>query len=149
MYISLRMVKDGLMKWIERIIFVLGVLVILFGLVMIAGGLINFFDSARERPASESLILMTLLGLGPVVCGFLMCRNMKRKAQHRKAEHIERQILQLAKENQGQLTISEVSMRLTLSSTEAKAVLDQCHLNHLAELSISDSGVVVYRFQML
>ncbi len=40
-------------------------------------------------------------------------------------------------------------MKLSLSSSEAKAVLDQCHLNSLAELQMSDTGVVVYRFQML
>lgn len=74
---------------------------------------------------------------------------MKFKARDRQDELIERQILQLAKDNQGQLTISEVSMKLSLSSSEAKAVLDQCHLNSLAELQMSDTGVVVYRFQML
>ena len=136
------------MKWVERLIYVLGILIILFGLLMTTGGLINLFDASQEDSAAKLLVMVGLLGIVPIIVGFVMCRKMKRNARHRKDERIERQILQLAKDNQGQLTISEVSRQLSLSSTEAKAVLDQCHLNNLAELQMSDTGVVVYRFHL-
>ena len=137
------------MKWVERLIYVLGILIILFGLIMTAGGLMNLFNPSQDDSVGGLLTMIGLLGIVPIVVGLMMCLKMKRNTRHRKDELLERQILQLAKDNQGQLTISEVSMQLSLSSAEAKAVLDQCHLNNLAELQMSDTGVVVYRFQML
>lgn len=137
------------MRWTERLVYMLGIVVILFGFVMIAGGLINLFESPREESVGELLVMTGILGVVPVAAGFMMCRRMRAKARYRRDELIERQIPQLAKDNQGQLTISDVSMHLSVPSTKAKAILDQCHLNHLADLQISDTGVVIYQFRML
>ena len=136
------------MTWSERFIYLLGILVILFGFIMVAGGLVNLFESSRDRSAGEWIVMIMLLGIAPIIAGLMMCRKMKHKGRHRQDELIERQILQLARDYQGKLTIPEVSMKMSLSSIEAKAALDQCHLNSLAELHISDNGVVVYQFNM-
>jgi len=59
-------------------------------------------------------------------------------------EHPERQILKLAKESKGILTISEVSLRVDISLDEAKNFLERLVSKGFAELRVLDGGTIVY-----
>ena len=61
------------MKWIERLIYVLGILIIIFGFIMTAGGLINLFEFPREDSVNKLLIMIGILGIIPIIIGFIMC----------------------------------------------------------------------------
>ena len=135
------------MSFTEKLLFLLGLIMSLFGFLITAGGLVLFFDPAREESAAEMFIMVLLLGLLPLAGGVLLCWKMKNRGQHRRTEIQERAILQLAKDNQGCLTVADVALHLSLHSTQAKQLLDECHLNNLATLEVSESGVVLYRFK--
>ena len=137
------------MKFTEKLLFGVGTIVIIFGFVMIAGGLGMVFEPKQNRAVMENLVFLLFLGIVPTVAGFLLCWRMHRSGKRRAGERRERHILKLAKHNNGCLTIAEVSLRMSLTSIEAKKALDACHLNHLAEMEVSEDGVVVYRFKGL
>ncbi len=94
-----------------------------------------------------SYVLATLfLGILPSALGLWICRHARRKGKRRARESSERTILQLARERSGKLTVADVAMNTPLSSSEAKEALDQLNLDRLADMDVSDSGVVVYHF---
>ncbi|KAA3618765.1 MAG: hypothetical protein DWQ05_07330 [Calditrichaeota bacterium] len=136
------------MKFGERIVYFIGILIIILGFIMTAGSIGNMVDPENEKSTTEWIIWTVLLGIIPMVAGFLICRKMKLQAKNRDSESLERQLLQLAKSNKGRLTIAEVSMNMAISSAEAKNLLDECHLNNLADIEASDSGVVTYTFNI-
>ena len=59
---------------------------------------------------------------------------------------LEAEILRLATGHAGRLTAVEVAMELALSPEEAKAILDDMAAREMAELEITDRGVIVYAF---
>lgn len=61
----------------------------------------------------------------------------------------ERRILALAEKEQGRVTVLEVAGRCDLTADEAKSLLDGLVLRKVAELHVSDDGVLVYVFPAL
>jgi hypothetical protein len=61
----------------------------------------------------------------------------------------ERLILSLAEKEQGRVTILEVAGRCDLTSDESKALLDDLVLRQVAQLHVSEEGVLVYVFPTL
>jgi hypothetical protein len=59
---------------------------------------------------------------------------------------IEAEILRLAMARQGRLTEVEVSSALALPAGEAKLVLDALVAREVADLEVTDAGVLVYTF---
>lgn len=58
----------------------------------------------------------------------------------------ERVVLSLAEKEQGRLTALEVAARCDLTAEEAKALLDGFVLRKVAQLHVSEAGVLVYVF---
>lgn len=56
------------------------------------------------------------------------------------------EIVRLAEKERGRLTTLEVAARLSLTADEAKALLDQLAASKVAELHVTDAGVLVYVF---
>ncbi|MFW5800139.1 MAG: NINE protein [Spirochaetota bacterium] len=61
-------------------------------------------------------------------------------------EQIERDILNLAKKNNGRLTVTQVAMETDLSLEKAEEHLQNMVKSGYVQLSISDNGVMVYEF---
>jgi len=61
-----------------------------------------------------------------------------------KNEHPEQQILNLARENKGILTVSDVALGAGISMDEAKKILDALVSKGFAELRVRKSGSLVY-----
>jgi hypothetical protein len=59
---------------------------------------------------------------------------------------IKQEIVRLAERERGRLTVLEVAARLRLTADEAKALLDQLAASKIAELHVTDAGVLVYVF---
>ena len=64
----------------------------------------------------------------------------------REAAERERRVLGLAEKEQGRVTVLEVAGRCDLTVDEAKALLDGLVLRQVAELHVSEDGVLVYVF---
>ena len=139
-------VRDTSTNAIEKLIYFLGVVLIVIGLFMTAGAVGNMMDPENGRTTGEWLVWTFFLGGVPLVAGFLICRKMKCKAANRTAERREREILRLAKANNGRLTIADVSLNMTLTAEEAQSLLESCYLNNLAQIEAADSGLVTYIF---
>ena len=58
----------------------------------------------------------------------------------------EQRILDLAERQGGRVTVAEVASRCDLTVDASKAALDQLVLHNIAELQVSERGVVVYAF---
>ena len=136
------------MSLMEKIFYVVGVLLVGWGLVFVAGAVLGMLNPTSEVSHASYLFAMTLLGIAPGIGGVVLCRKMKQRGHRRQEESRERTMLLLAKKYQGRLTVAEVAMNTSVSSTEAKEMLDRCHLDGLANIEVSDSGSVVYLFNL-
>lgn len=68
------------------------------------------------------------------------------RKQDLRRQTIEAEVLRLAGQHAGKLTVVEVVGALALPPDEAKAVLDSLARRELADLEVTDSGVIVYAF---
>lgn len=115
--------------------------------------LLGFLSSevALGAPATLAALALTV-GLPAVGAGLLLRSHFGERArrgdrkQQLRAQTIESEILRLAVENGGQLTVLEVSTELVLSPEASKAALDALMLREHADLEITDAGVLVYTF---
>lgn len=136
----------------EKILFAIGVMMILWGFPWIfIGAIMPFADPTtpgNEPPTiGQALAIALFLGIIPVVTGFFLCRRMKNNARTRDGEVMERTVMTLAKQHSGMLTASELAMDTPLSITQAQKVLEGYAEQGVVELMISDSGAKVYRFR--
>ncbi len=131
----------------EKLLYLLGVVLIIFGFIFLVGGIGNMVDPKNEGRMLEWIFWIAMFGAVPLVGGTILCGRMRRQGRLRKQELRERNVLQLAKDNQGNLTVADVAREMSVSSTEAKTMLDQCHSNGLADISVSESGAVIYSFK--
>lgn len=58
----------------------------------------------------------------------------------------ERRVLRLAEKERGRVTVPEVAARCDMTVEEAKALLDRLVVHDVAEIHVTDSGVLVYVF---
>lgn len=136
------------MNFLEKLFYCVGVLLVGWGLLFVTGAVLGLLNPASEISSASYVLAMTFLGIVPGIGGGILCRKMRQQGRRRQDEARERTMLLLAKENQGQLTVAQVAMNMSISSTEAKELLDRCHLDGLADIEASDSGSVVYLFSL-
>ena len=90
---------------------------------------------------------------GTVGVALLLRPGQKNRIALRKEElrrqTIESEILRLAARSQNKLTVVEVVTDLAISAEEAASALDSLAARDLAELQVTDSGVLVYDFRDL
>lgn len=136
------------MNLFEKLFFVVGVLLVGWGALFVLGAILGSLNPTSEISTASYLFAMTFLGIAPGIGGVVLCRKMRQQGRRRLDEARERTMLLLAKENEGQLTVAQVAMNMSISSTEAKEMLDRCHLDGLANIEASDTGSVVYLFSL-
>jgi hypothetical protein len=123
-----------------------GTLLLLFGLTMITGTLIEWFDHTSKHALATDLTIFILLGALPFVGGVIICRRVILAVRRRRFERYETEILTLAKKMDRRLTAAEVAAHTELPLAEAHRLLDHYCVKGIAKLEISDSGVKVYWF---
>ena len=105
-------------------------------------------DASITSPAAIVALLITV-GL-PAVGGVMLMRAPGGRRSARVAElrqqTIEAEILRLAMQHGGRLTVVEVASALALPPESAKATLESLNERELADLEITDAGVIVYAF---
>jgi hypothetical protein len=115
--------------------------------------LIGFLESgaAIGAPATIAALLITV-GL-PAAAGLALASThfrgrgrFARRREELRQQTIESEILRLAEQRGGRLTAVEVASDMAISPEAAKEALDSLALRELAELEVTDSGLLVYAF---
>ena len=126
-----------------------GIALLLLALVMLLG----FFRSDADAGSIATLGAL-FVGVGlPALGGLALLRRLLRR-QRRSGDRTERlrqqtleaEILRLAGRHEGKLTAVEVASDLGVRVEEAKRVLDELMVRGQADIEVTDSGVLVYRF---
>ena len=126
-----------------------GAALLLLALFMFVGFL---QADAEASGTTKALTLLLTVGL-PGVAGAMLLREhfgARGKLAQRKdvlrQQTLESEILRLAAQSDGKLTLVEVVSALALPQAGAKELLDGMVTRELADVEITDSGVLVYSF---
>lgn len=125
------------------------------GLISLSGFMLLGFAKADLSDQTIAVKAMTFgMGVGlPMAAGIGLVRSHRRDLKllarhivHSRLIALRSEILKLAQENQGKLTEIEVISELGIEQAVANEVLtDLCHQD-LAEIEMTDSGLLVYAF---
>lgn len=120
-------------------------------LLAIAAFMFLGFLNSSASLGSPTAIVALLLTVGlPAGAGVALLRGIggerTARVERLRQQTIEAEILRLAMQHAGKLTAVEVATALALPPETAKASLDSLAERELADLEITDAGVIVYAF---
>ncbi|MGE7274668.1 hypothetical protein ACQKK5_25005 [Brevibacillus panacihumi] len=128
----------------EVIQYVAGVIILVFGVIMIAGAMASEKTNLSE---TSDLVLFLLLGVLPALFGGWLLFAARKNTRLRRLDAMENLVLQIAARYGGKLTATELAMNSKLSITQASEVLDNFTKQNAAYLSITNNGTYVYQFE--
>jgi len=116
--------------------------------------LIGFLRSEATLTGPATLVaLLVTVGLPAVGSVALLAGRVRgrgrlaRRREELRRQTVESEILRLAGQHGGKLTAVEAASDMAISPEAAKEALDSLALRELAEIEITDSGVLVYAFR--
>lgn len=124
-----------------------GLLVVL-GLFLIMGSIGNIADRKTTESVPADLAVLFFVGVLPLVGGVWLVRHTLRGAAERTLEAREQTVMHLAGQHHGVLTVPQVAEEAGMTLEQAKAVLDQLYRKSFSEVSLAESGEMVYRFPL-
>ena len=121
------------------------------GLLVLAGLLgWGFLRSGASITAPATLAALLITVVGPAVGGVVLLRGgsiaRSRRLDQLRQQTIEAEILRLAMNEGGRLTAVEVATSLGLTPETAKEALDSMVTRDVADMAVTDRGVIVYTF---
>ena len=121
------------------------------GLLVLAGLLgWGFLRSGASITAPATLAALLITVVGPAVGGVVLLRGgsiaRSRRLDQLRQQTIEAEILKLAVNEGGRLTAVEVATTLGLTPEMAKEALDSMVTRDVADMAVTDRGVIVYTF---
>lgn len=128
----------------EVIQYVAGVIILVFGVIMIAGAMASEKTKLTE---TSDLVLFLLLGVLPALFGGWLLFAARKNTRLRRLDAMENLVLQIAARYGGKLTATELAMNSKLSITQANEVLEGFTKQNAAYLSITNNGTYVYQFE--
>jgi hypothetical protein len=106
-------------------------------------------DAGFTLPTLIALVLGVALPAG-IATRMLLNKSGEQTRLQRHAElrlrTVEAEVLRIAKSHDGKLTIVEIVSELAITPDEAKAAVDSLVRQQLADIEVTDSGVLVYAF---
>jgi hypothetical protein len=124
----------------------IGILLLVLAGVMAWGALRS--NASFASPAKIAAVLITVVA--PAVGGIVLLRGRdlarSRRLEQLRQQTIEAEILRLAVQERGRLTAVEVSTGLGITPEAAKDTLDAMVARDVADIAVSERGVVVYTF---
>ena len=112
-----------------------------FGLLMILGTVVS-----NKFSLEADLLFFILLGIAPTLGGLWFCYSSVKDRGKLKGDKAEKEILKLAERAGGVLSVAQVTTYTSLTSSEAEAMLNRMQEKGLAEIKISDRGIMFYEF---
>ncbi|MEO5818857.1 MAG: hypothetical protein ABIT20_26550 [Gemmatimonadaceae bacterium] len=113
--------------------------------------LLGFARSGASMGSPTTLFALLITVALPAAGGIALLRgalggNSKAKMQLLRQQTIDAEILRLAMAQRGKLTAVQVASALALPEGEAKSSLDSLVMREVADLDVTDDGVLVYSF---
>ena len=96
-----------------------------------------------------AVILPALTGAVLLKPGLVPRGRLQRNRSEIRQRTLQSEVLRLAGERKGRITIVEVVEQFAVTPEEAKAALDALALEGMADYAVTDSGMVVYDFREL
>lgn len=124
------------------------VLISIFGLIIIAASLDDIFKKTASDSVPSNIVFLILIGILPLVLGVWLFRRTQVGASKRALEARERTVLDLASHHMGVLTVPQLAEESGMTLEQAKEILDRLNLKGFDEMAVSESGMVVYKFQL-
>ena len=126
-----------------------GIALLTLALLMVVG----FLRSGADPFALRTLFaLFIAAGLPAAGGGWLLARHfgVGRRIEHRREalrrDTLEAEILRMAGRHGGRLTAVEVAGELAVPTTTAEELLNELMAREMAEIEVTDSGLLVYSF---
>jgi hypothetical protein len=126
-----------------------GSVLIFLGLFMLMG----FFVSTKESSLMGDIMMILLFVFAPIIGGIFTIRShyiSKAKASKDQKKALqgahEKEIILLARQKGGRLTIPEIITESSLNSEEAEEAMKELVVKRYADMNMTDSGVIVYEF---
>ena len=128
-----------------------------FTLLAVALFMVVGFLRADVNPAALRTMVALLIGAGlPAVGGswllarhFGAGRRIGRRRDELRRDTLEAEILKMAARHGGRITVVEVAGELAVPTGTAEELLNELMRRELAEIEITDSGLLVYAFHDL
>src|SRR5689334_13510813 len=121
------------------------------GLFLVAAFmLLGFSLSEQDNSVSVTIFSLLLTVALPVAVGIGLLKGAPRRNSERmqqlRDQTIDAEILRLAIERQGRLTVVELTSTLGLAEADVNASLDRMMKREIADMEVSDDGVIIYTF---
>lgn len=130
--------------------YTLAIVLILWGIFLMIGGLVNMFpDNAPPHIFVSDVFMFLALGVAPCVIGAILWFRTAQERKELAQMELEQDILRLAKSMHNKLTASDVAIKIVMQPKQAEEMLQEMVVKGWARLEISDSGVPVYNFHTL
>ncbi|WP_291722107.1 hypothetical protein [Bernardetia sp.] len=126
---------------------IIGIILLIIGSIFFIAMLGTISEGKNE--VVNGLLGGVALGIIPAIVGFFLWRSSKLGQRRFLMNKYEQQILQVASQNGGHLTPTELAMKTDLNLKESKKVLETMQLEGYCELKISSNGSVVFYFREL
>lgn len=113
--------------------------------------LLGFLRSGASLGSPTALFAVLITVALPAAAGVALLRggrggNATGRMEQLRRQTIEAEILRLAMQHNGRLTVVQVTAALALSGDEAKRALDELERREVAELDFTEDGVLFYTF---
>ena len=128
---------------------VVGFALIALSLFMLLGFLRSDGDAGAPATIAALLVAVALPALGGIALLTKRLRGGARLAERREVlrqQTYESEILRLAAQRQGRLTVVELVTEFAITPEKANELLESLMVRQLADVEVTDSGVVVYVF---
>lgn len=125
------------------------ILLIFFGVIIVAGTLIKITDGSSKYPLVTDLLMMSLLGVGPLVLGIWMLNRQNKQQKLQQTSQQQRLVLSLAARLGGKISALDISQHTTIPLQKANSILEELHHLGQAEILISQKGEVLYEIKGL
>ena len=126
-----------------------GVALLALSLFMLLGFLRSDADVGTPATIAALLITVAFPAVGGIALLTAPLRRRGRLATRKEVlwqQTVEAEILKLAAQREGRLTAVEVATEFALPPEKAKELLEALMVRDLADIQVTDSGVVVYAF---
>ena len=131
---------------------VIGGVLIFVGAFMLLGFAVNLSEKSFAIDIGD-IVAFLLLSAAPISIGSIIVRSHftgKRRLleaeQKTLYEQREREILRLAHQKRGRLTIPEIAVATSMNTEEADKMMREMTAKGYVDMQVTDSGVIVYEF---
>jgi hypothetical protein len=115
---------------------------------------VGFINSSASIGAPATIAALLITVCLPAAAGVALASahvrrrgQLTRRRDELRQQTIESEILRLASQHSGRLTVVEVASEMAIAPEAAKEALDSLVMRELAELEITESGLLVYSFR--